>query len=202
MGLARAGALAQAMPSANILVLVVELCGLTFQPDDVSKSNLVATALFGDGAAGAIVSTEGEGLTLSAMGEHTWPDTLDVMGWRVADEGLGVIFAREIPALVLDEFRPALEHFLARNRRHVGEFDSFVCHPGGARVIDALERALDLAQGTLVHVRHVLRDYGNMSAPTVLFVLERALAHGVAGPHLMSALGPGFSAAFLALDRA
>src|SRR5438046_1209134 len=99
IGLARAASLA-ATPGEIVLFLVVELCALSFRRDDWSPSNIVATALFGDGAAGVLLSTDGEGPAVIAAGEHTWPGSLDVMGWDIADDGLSAIFSREIPQLV------------------------------------------------------------------------------------------------------
>ena len=124
------------------------------------------------------------------------------MGWEVKDDGLAVVFSRDIPSLVRQRMRQATEDFLARHGCDLGQIDSFVCHPGGAKVIDALEEVYDLAPGGLVHAREVLREYGNMSAPTVLFVLERALAAGATGRHLLTSLGPGFTAGFMILDVA
>lgn len=202
LGLARAAAMAQARPGARILLVVVELCGLTFRHGDRSKSNLIASALFGDGAAACVVSTEGAGARLTGWGEHTWPGSLDVMGWRVADDGLGVLFSRDIPALIRKEFAAVADRFLAGRGLSRAAIDRFVCHPGGAKVIDALEEALGLAPGALDDSRAVLQDYGNMSAATVLFVLARALGRGRAGRHLVSALGPGFTAGFLLAEVA
>jgi alkylresorcinol/alkylpyrone synthase len=202
LGLGHAATLAQARPGARVLYLVVELCGITFRTADTSKSNIIATALFGDGAAAALISTAGDGLALTHSGSHTWQNTLDVMGWRVEEDGLGVLFSRDIPQLVRSEFGPAVAGFLARHGGALSDIDSFVCHPGGAKVIQALESTFGLEDGDLVHARSVLRDYGNMSAATVLFVLERTLAAGAGRHHLMSALGPGFSAGFLTLEAA
>lgn len=204
LGLARAAALARGEPDAKVLFLVVELCALTFRRGDRSKSNIIATALFGDGAAAAVVSCRGgeERPAVTAWGEHTWPDSLRVMGWNVTDDGLGVLFSSDIPGLVRDELRAVAEAYLADHGMTLSEIDSFVCHPGGAKVIDALEDAYGIAPGGLVHTRSVLRDYGNMSAATVLFVLERALAEDGGGRrHLLSTLGPGFSAGFLTLEQ-
>lgn len=200
MGLSRAAQLAQAMPGSNILFLVVELCALTFRKSDLSKSNVVATALFGDGAAGAIVSTKGSGRRFGACGEHTWPQSLDVMGWEVEEDGLKARFAQSIPDLVSREFRNVLKQFLQRHDLRLPEFDSFACHPGGAKVLDALEDALGLARGALTESRSVLRDYGNMSAATALFVLERMNWRHAGRRTLLSALGPGFSCAFQVLE--
>ena len=200
VGLARAAAMARAHPGARVLYLCVELCGLTFRHADRSKSNFVATALFGDGAAAAIVAAGEHGPALTAWGEHTWPQSLDVMGWNVADDGFGVLFSRDIPTLVRERFRDVTEDFLARHGLAFADIGSFLCHPGGAKVVDALEEVFELSPGSLKLSRDVLRDYGNMSAATVLFVLERALASEPAGTWLLSSLGPGFSAAFLTLD--
>ncbi|MGE5146949.1 MAG: 3-oxoacyl-[acyl-carrier-protein] synthase III C-terminal domain-containing protein, partial [Candidatus Eiseniibacteriota bacterium] len=158
--------------------------------------NVVATAIFGDGAAGAILSTDAQGPALGASGEHTWAQSLDVMGWSVEDDSLGVIFSREIPTLVRERFRAALDQFLSRNDLPFDSIDSFVCHPGGAKVVAALEEVLDMPSGALGDCRDVLRHYGNMSAATVMFVLERVLRQRSGGRYLMSALGPGFTAAF------
>jgi alkylresorcinol/alkylpyrone synthase len=200
-GLARAAALARATPGSKVLLLVVELCGLTFRAQDLTKSNIIATALFGDGAAAALLSTAGSGARVEGWGEHTWPQSLDVMGWEIKDDGLGVLFSRDIPTLVRDELRGATDRFLARHNLNRLDLAGYVCHPGGAKVLDALEDAFELPRGALAHARATLRDYGNMSAVTVLFVLERLLpARPRAGRYLMSALGPGFTASFALLE--
>lgn len=197
LGLARAAAMASADPGSRVLLVVVELCGLTFRRADQSKSNVIATALFGDGAAAAILSTDGDGLAIGPSGEHTWPSSLDIMGWSVEADGLGVIFSRDIPSLTRTEFRDAAKAFLARHGLDFGSIDRFLCHPGGAKVLDALEDAFDLPPGGLALSRNVLRHYGNMSAATVLFVLDEALRAHQRGRFLLSSLGPGFTAAFL-----
>jgi alkylresorcinol/alkylpyrone synthase len=200
IGLSRAADLARAMPGSKVLFLAVELCALTFRKNDTSKSNIVATALFGDGAAGAILSTSGEGPALGAAGEHTWPHSLEVMGWDMAEDGLKARFAKSIPDLVASDFRGLLTEFLAANGIAKSDVGAFACHPGGAKVLDALEAALDLPRGGLEESRSILRDYGNMSAVTVLFVAERMDVMRKRQRTLLTALGPGFSAAFLMLD--
>ena len=206
IGLARAASQAAVAPGKTVLFLTVELCALAFRRDDWSKSNIVATALFGDGAAGALLSTDGEGPVIVASGEHTWPDSLEVMGWEVTDNGFSAVFSRDIPQLVTTQLRDVALDFLARHRLALADIDRFVCHPGGAKVVAALERAFGLGRGALVEAWDVLRDYGNMSAATVMFVLERMLAGARAtGEHweraLMNALGPGFTAGFLVLEK-
>ena len=200
IGLARAAEMAAANPGSRVLFLVVELCALTFRKNDLSKSNVVATALFGDGAAGAIVSTRGTGTPLGMSGEYTWPNSLDVMGWEVQEDGLKALFSKSIPALVANDFKRILSDFLRKTDLKLKDFSAFACHPGGAKVLDALETALELPGGGLVESRGVLRDFGNMSAVTALFVLERMGWRAARHRILMSALGPGFTAAFLALE--
>lgn len=198
-GLALAARLAAAEPGARVLLVVVELCTLAFRGDEASKSNIVATALFGDGAAAAVLCAgRGDGLAeLEHGGEHLWPDTLDMMGWRIDPIGFSAVFARSIPSLVTEALRPATEAFLRRQHLSLADIGFFVFHPGGARVVEALEGAFDLPPGQLRREREVLRDFGNMSAPTLLFVLRKALDEGVAGRGLLAALGPGFTASFL-----
>jgi alkylresorcinol/alkylpyrone synthase len=209
VGLARAADMAAALPGKAVLCLVVELCTLSFRRDDLAKSNIVATALFGDGAAAALLRCDGEaeGPGIIGTGEHTWPNSLDIMGWDVADDGLKAIFSRDIPRLMQAELKPAVDDFLARQELRLGDIDRFVCHPGGPKVLDAFEAVFGLEPGALEEARGVLRDYGNMSAASVLFVLERMLARSRAadeawGRALMIALGPGFTAGFALLwDR-
>jgi alkylresorcinol/alkylpyrone synthase len=135
-------------------------------------------------------------------GEHRWPGTLDVMGWDVAEDGLTVLFSRDIPTLVRGKLRAAAVAYLARYGLALADIDGFIAHPGGAKVLDALEDVFDLQTGGMVDARAVLRDHGNMSAATVLFVLDRVLRRGLRGRHLMSALGPGFTGSFLTLEAA
>jgi alkylresorcinol/alkylpyrone synthase len=113
-----------------------------------------------------------------------------------------VIFQRTIPDFVRDNIGPAVAEILSRMKLSANDIDRFVCHPGGTKVILALERALALDQGTLDHERDVIAEYGNMSSPTVLFVLERARAQGLPPRSLLTALGPGFTASCVALRHA
>jgi alkylresorcinol/alkylpyrone synthase len=206
IGLARAAAMARAMPGRWILFLCVELCGLTFRAADDSKQNIIATAIFGDGAAAVLLRADGAGddtisrARLHAWSEHTWPETRDIMGWRVEDDGLGVIFSRSIPHLVRTKLRPVTDAFLRECGLAQDDLAGIIVHPGGEKVLEALESAYGLAPGGLVHARAVLAERGNMSAVTVLAVLERTLSAGEKGPHLMTALGPGFSAAACLVD--
>ncbi|WP_442504248.1 type III polyketide synthase [Marinivivus vitaminiproducens] len=199
-GLARAAQIARARPGAVVLLLAVELCSLTLRPGDRSKANLVACALFGDGAAAAVLATGPGGVAVVASGEHRWPDSLRIMGWDVEDDGLGVVFALAIPTLVRTQLGRVADVFLERQGRARSDIDAFVCHPGGAKVLSALEEALALDASALDDARAVLRDHGNMSSVTVLFVLRRRLDRGPFRRALLSALGPGFTAGFVLLE--
>jgi alkylresorcinol/alkylpyrone synthase len=202
-GLSIAARLAQSRPGTNVLLVALELCTLAVRHEELTKANVVAASLFGDGAAAVVLRAGDGGATqVEASGEKLWPDTLDIMGWSVDPEGFGVIFQRTIPDFVQQYMGPAVAEIAAKMDIPLAEIDRFICHPGGAKVIAALELALSLEQGVLDHERDIIADYGNMSAPTVLFVLERALAHGLPPRSLLTALGPGFTASCVALRHA
>jgi alkylresorcinol/alkylpyrone synthase len=202
IGLERAAMMARERPKSLVLFLVVELCALCFRRDDFSKSNIVATALFSDGAAAALIATGAQGPRIRGGGEFTWPESLDVMGWDVTNEGFKAIFSRDIPELVTERLHEVAVDFLSERGLTLSDVDRFVCHPGGAKVLDALEGAFEVGPQRLNDARDVLRDYGNMSAATVMFVLERTLASPEPWRRaLVSALGPGFTAGFTLLEN-
>ena len=202
-GLALASRLAAAQPGATVLFVTVELCTLAFRNAGVSATDIVATALFGDGAAACVLRSDAEGFAhVTSYAEHTWPDTLDVMGWRVDDSGLGVVLSQSVPPFVQKKLRPAMDAMLAAQGLDYDAVDRFICHPGGAKVVEALETALDLGQGALDVEREVLREHGNMSAPTVLFVLDEIRRRGLPSRSVLAALGPGFTASTVALAAA
>lgn len=203
LGLARAGQLAQAMPGRNVLFLVVELCTLACRTGEATPTNVVASALFADGAAAALLRAEADdaaGPRLLASAEHTWPGTRDVMGWRVEDDGFGVVFSQDIPELIRTRLGPVLESFLNGQGMTRADLAGLVCHPGGAKVLLALEEVFAPVSEGLADAWAVLRACGNMSAASVMFVLERRMAAGQRGLHLMSALGPGFTAALALVE--
>jgi alkylresorcinol/alkylpyrone synthase len=202
-GLSIASRLAQARPGTNVLLVTLEICSLALRLDKLTKANIISVSLFGDGAAAIILRAGDGGATrIENTGEHLWPDTLDIMGWSVDPEGLGVILRRTVPEFVTTQLKPAVLQILERMQLSLADIDRFICHPGGAKVINALEAALALDQGTLDHERQIIADYGNMSAPTVLFVLERARAKGLPARSLLTALGPGFTASCVTLRHA
>jgi alkylresorcinol/alkylpyrone synthase len=201
VGLSLGARLARAEPGEVVLVVVVELCTLAFRADRSTKADIISSALFGDGAAALVLQAGNgpEGLTIGAAAEHTWPNTLDIMGWTMDPAGFGVVLSRSLPRFIEQRLAAPVHRFMKRAGIAAPQL---VCHPGGAKVLDAVETALRLQKGTLRDEREVLRTHGNMSAPSVLFVLERALKRGLRGPAVLSAMGPGFTASFATLEAA
>jgi len=202
-GFSIASRLAQSRPGSVVLLVAVELCTLAVRLDELTKANIVATALFGDGAAACVLRAGEAGIAAVEMsGQHLWPDTIDIMGWSIDPQGFGVIFDRAIPPFAEAHMAPAIAGILGRAGLGLVDIDRFAFHPGGAKVVRALERALELGQGALDHERTVLAEYGNMSAPTALFVLERVIQVGLPSRTLLTAMGPGFTACCVSLKRA
>jgi len=206
-GIIRAADWLRAYPDATALVVALELCGLTFIRGDLSKSNFVASSLFADGC-GAVVmagdSLRGDftrTISVQAASSVIWPDTLDIMGWKIVEKGLKVIFSRSIPAVVSSAARPAILNFLRRQGLEPSDIAHLLAHPGGWKVIEAYRDALGIEEDKLECMQEVLEKFGNMSSATVCFVLKRFLDSNRFRPGdfiLSTALGPGFcSEAFL-----
>jgi alkylresorcinol/alkylpyrone synthase len=134
------------------------------------------------------------------MGEHFWRGTEHIMGWDIKEDGFGVVLSPELPELIETKLAPALQQFLDANSMSLGELSGFVLHPGGGKVLQTIEKVLGLSRAELVHSWEVLRRFGNMSSPTALFALDRAIRSGAEGPHLLAAFGPGFSAYFVIVE--
>lgn len=201
LGLQVAGDLVRADPRRRVLLLTMELCSLAFRFGDLTKKAIIASTLFADGASGVVLSTDGDGPALGIFAQHTWPHSRAMMGWDVDTLGLGLILSRDLPAFVRDHFAPVVDSFLAQAGLSKAALAEPACHPGGRKVVDALEAYFDGLPGALAQTRAVLADHGNMSSPTVHFVLDRILAKGESGPLLLTALGPGFTGAMGVLHR-
>ncbi len=202
-GLATASRMAAAEPGTNWLFVTVETCSISIRLDSDDPAAVVATALFGDGAAAAVVTAGEHSLArITGSAEKLFPDTLRIMGWDVEDPGLAVVFDRAIPPFIEEHLADTVNEMCAKFGVEFKDIDRLCCHPGGVKVIDAIETALHLNQGELNLEREVLNDYGNMSAPTVMFVLERLLEQGLPDRVLMTAFGPGFTCAGLMLEAA
>lgn len=203
LGLRLANDLAAANGGQNILLVALELCSLAYDYSQFDKKNMVAAALFADGCAAAILSGKSEAsdcLAFGAFGQKTWPNSRNMMGWEIGKTGFDLILARDIPSFVAKDFAPFCDAFLEQQGLSLSELGEPACHPGGGRVVDALESYLEPDGLTIPATRDILSRYGNMSSPTVLFVLKQLLQERPDKPILLTALGPGFTAALGVLN--
>ena len=194
----------RAYPDATVLVVAVELPSLTFQRHDTSQANLISSILFGDGAAAAIVSGSraASGPRIVRTESHLFPDSLDAMGFDLQSNGFHIVLSRDVPELIRKEVRGLVDRFLARAGVGREELGAFIVHPGGQKLLGFIETELGLTESDTECSWHVLREYGNQSSVSVLFVLHEWLARHTprAGTHgLVAAFGPGFSANLLLL---
>ena len=203
--------MAQAQPGSNVLFLTVDLCSLCLRINDPSLTMFVAAALFGDGAAGVVLRSPADGQAargkggaararIRAMGEHFWSKTEHIMGWNIKNDGFGIVLSADLPTLMRERLGEALQPFFARQGLSLHDFDGFLLHPGGSKVLTTVEDTLGLSRDQLRYSWQVLRDYGNMSSATALFVLKEALADRAQGRFLLAAFGPGFSGYFIVLE--
>lgn len=205
-GLARAYEYCLAFPNAKVLVIAAEFCSLTFQPHDDSKSNLIGTSLFADGVACLCVAGDAAldeciRPRIVATQSVLMPDSEDVMGWDIRDDGLFVVFSKDIPSLICSWLKPNVESFLQQYNLAMSDIAHFIAHPGGKKVIAAYQDAFGIDEQKTKASFQVLRMFGNMSSATVYVVLEQfmkaSIQRGEYG--LMVALGPGFSAELILL---
>lgn len=196
LGLRLANDLADANGGQNVLLISLELCSLSYDYSQFDKKNMIATALFADGCAAAVLSGEGrqgDAPSFGAFEQKTWPDTRDMMGWDIGDTGFDLVLARDIPTFVAKDFAPFCDAFLVSQGLGKGDLNEPACHPGGGRVVEALEDYFAPELSGIPATRDILKHHGNMSSPTVLFVLEKILSDNPQKPILMTALGPGFT---------
>lgn len=199
--LARAADHLRTYPDSAALVLAVELCSLTMQRADSSVANVISTGLFGDGAA-AVVLVGGRhplatgALQVTASASAFFPHTERVMGWDVVDTGFKVVLGSEVPAVVERELPAVIDRFLGANRLRRQDIQAWVAHPGGPKVIEAVERGLGLPREALEASRRSLLEVGNLSSASVLFVLQERLQRPLpaGSPGLLLAMGPAFCA--------
>lgn len=200
-GISRAFDYCKAHPTSKVLVVCIELCSLTFQPNDFSKSNLIGASLFADGAACALVCGDEAKLTttksvphITATASKWMPDSEDVMGWDIKNNGLHVVFSKSIPSIISTWLGPFIDEFLSEQHIKKEQLANFVAHPGGKKVLQAYEETLQLTEEHTNISRDVLKKHGNMSSPTVLYVLEQFMKKQRSNDELglLVALGPGF----------
>lgn len=208
-GVSRAYDYCKAYPNAKVLVVCVELCSLTFQKEDYTKSNLVGTSLFADGAACVLVCgddvefEQGRAIPHILGCKSKWmPNSEDVMGWDVKSRGLHVVFSKSIPSIISNWLGPFIHEFLSDYNISSREIINLVAHPGGKKVLQAYEDALHLTKMHTNVSRGILKTHGNMSSPTVLYVLEQFMLKENQSNTLglLVALGPGFSGEAVLLE--
>ncbi|WP_085992064.1 type III polyketide synthase [Oceanobacillus senegalensis] len=211
MGLSKAYDWTNAYPDKIALVVCTELCSLTFQKGDIKKSNIIGTALFADGISATLVIgkdspyrsySKGPSLKIKSTSSLLKPNSSSVMGWEVTNKGLEVIFSKSIPSLVESFWKEHVESFLKELDIKEDEIHSYIAHPGGKKVLQAMEDALQCSRDKLKHSYKVLSEHGNMSSATVLYVLNEWMKEGINGNNksVLSALGPGFSSELLLLE--
>jgi alkylresorcinol/alkylpyrone synthase len=210
-GMARVYDYLHGHPGDVAVLLSVELCSLTLQRDDNSIPALIGVSLFGDGAA-AVVATGADRIPLGskahqgprvlATRSRIIPETVDVMGWNVGSRGFQLVMSRDVPKMADDYLYGEVDSFLADHGLAIPDISTWVCHPGGPKVLDSIENAIFLSPEALVHSRNSMRDNGNMSSASVLDVLRRTLAEPPSDGTLavMLAMGPGFSFELLLLQ--
>ncbi len=210
-GIARVADYLKAFPDQLAVLVAVELCSLTLQRGDHSVANMIASALFGDGAA-AVVMTGADrlekdrhkkGPTVVASRSVLFPDTEDVMGWEVCDQGFSIVLNAGVPNLVREKIRPNVDGFLADQGLSLGDIAHFVFHSGGPKVLEAFEDALELPSKALDLTWKSLDRLGNLSSVSVLMVLRdtmRELKPAAGSYGLLLAMGPGFCAEMVLLQ--
>ena len=203
-GIARVHDYLKAWPDQVAVLLSVELCSLTLQRDDASMPNLVASALFGDGAA-AVVMTGSDhpraaGPEVVATRSRLYPDSERVMGWDIGSGGFRVVLGADVPDVVRQYLGGDVRSFLADHGLTVPEIGTWVSHPGGPKVLDAVSDALDLPEGALDRTWESLDAVGNLSSSSVLHVLGDTLCQHPSGMGLLLAMGPGFCSELVLLE--
>lgn len=214
-GIARAADYVRAFPEQIAILLSVELCSLTLQREDLSVPNLIASGLFGDGAAAVVVAGSEHPAALAvptgrpagprilASRSIFYPNSEEVMGWEITEKGFGIVLSAGVPEVARQHLRHDVDAFLADHDLHRSDIASWVCHPGGPKVLTALEESLELPEGALEVTWRSLREVGNLSSTSVLMVLEETLEKQrpeVGSLGLLLAMGPGFCSELVLLQ--
>jgi alkylresorcinol/alkylpyrone synthase len=208
-GIARTADYLQGHPAEAVILFAVELCSLTIQRDDLSLANLVASGLFGDGAAAVLMVGDDHPLAKPGLPRvidsqsHFFPETEHIMGWAVTNSGFKVMLSADIAQLAQTQVRPIMEAFLGRHKLTITDIDHWLVHPGGPKVIQALEDGLGLPDEALSLSWETLAEAGNVSSASVLVILDKFMKRapsGKPGEHgVLMAMGPGFSAELVLL---
>jgi alkylresorcinol/alkylpyrone synthase len=208
-GIARTADYLQGHPEEAVIVFAVELCSLTIQRDDLSMANLVASGLFGDGAAAVLMVGDDHPRAQVGMPRvidsqsHFFPETEHIMGWDVTNSGFKVLLSADIASLAQSDVRPSMEAFLDRHDLTIASIDHWLVHPGGPRVIQALEDGLGLPDEALTLSWETLAEAGNISSASVLVILDKFMKRMQPKPGeygVLMAMGPAFCAELVLLQ--
>lgn len=203
-GLRVARALSLAHPDEPVLVCATELCSLHHQYTD-DPQQVVANSLFADGSAAVVLrSVDGgqhEGWTLLGSSSCVLSESTDMMSWRVGDHGFQMTLSAQVPEVIRKQLKPWLESWLATQQLSLQDIVSWAVHPGGPRILTATTSALELDADQLAVSAGVLADCGNMSSPTILFILDRMRRQDLRGPCVALAFGPGLVVEAALLER-
>jgi alkylresorcinol/alkylpyrone synthase len=204
-GLARAADYVRAYPDQIAVLLSVELCSLTWQRDDFAVANMIATGLFGDGAAAVLVAGDQvklNGPKILGSACSLSPDTQDVMGWKISEKGFQIVLSPEVPAVVKENFGRDVDGFLAQHGMTRAEVNSWIMHPGGPKVLEAVADALNLHHNELQPSWDSLERYGNLSSAAVLVMLDDVMTRRpkAGSRSVLAAMGPGFCSEMLLLE--
>ena len=205
-GIARAADYVKAYPDQVAVLLSVELCSLTLQRKDLSIPNLISSGLFGDGAAAVVVvgkERRADGPRIVASRSIFYPNTERVMGWEISERGFQVVLSAEVPEMVTGHLRGDVDRFLEDHGHGRDEITSWVAHPGGPKVLEAMAEALELTDGELDVTWKSLAEVGNLSSTSVLLVLEETLREHRPEPGslgMLLAMGPAFCSELVLLE--
>jgi alkylresorcinol/alkylpyrone synthase len=209
VGLSRAADYTLAYPDHTAALLAVEICSLTMQRDDMSTVNLIAAGLFGDGAAAVVVrgsktdnpTSSGsqisarEGPKILACGSVFYPDTEEIMGWDISENGFKVVLSPRLPDLIKQNLAGDVDTFLGKYKLRRADIGNWVIHTGGPKVLNAIQDTLELQDSDLEQSWNSLKRFGNLSSASVLLVLEEVLMNHAPEPGtygVLLAMGPGF----------
>lgn len=200
----------RAWPEHVAVLLSVELCSLTLQRQDLSIANLIASGLFGDGAAAVLAvgdahpkAAEARGPAVQATASRFYPDTEGVMGWSIGDSGFKIVLSADVPRMVDAHIREDVDTFLASHGLSRDDIGSWVCHTGGPKVLTAFQEALGLDEAVLEPTWRSLREVGNLSSASVLFVMRDIITENRPAPGtkgVMLAMGPGFCSEMVLME--
>lgn len=205
-GVARIADYLKGHPEEAAILLSIELCSLTLQREDLSIANIISSGLFGDGAAGvalvgdnhpSLQEAKKEGRAVEVLDSLSlfFPDSENVMGWEITDTGMKIILSPGVPGYTRDHLRPAVEQLLKQNQLEFSDIKKWVTHPGGPKVIQAMEKALELPPEALDITRRSLQDIGNLSSSSILIILDETLKTNPPAPGsygVMISMGPAF----------